>query len=133
MSSRFTPPYCGASAITAAITRCGSVLPVSFPSWRQCASGTGQASTSPKDLNSTAFPSITGMEAAAPRSPRPRIAVPSETTATRFGFAVQSYTADGFSAMAFTVCATPGVYARQRSSFVFSSFGRRTPTLPPLW
>ena len=109
MSSRFTPPYCGARAITAAITRSGSVLPVSSPSRRQCASGTGQASTSPNDLKSTALPSMTGIDAVAPRSPSPRMAVPSETTATRFAFAVQSNTLAGSRAISFTAWATPGV------------------------
>ena len=90
MSSRLMPPYCGAIAFTAAITRSGSVRPVSAPPSRQWASGTGHASTSPKALKSTALPSSTGMEAAAPRSPRPRMAVPSETTATRLDLAVAS-------------------------------------------
>ena len=40
-------------------------------------------STSAKRLNSTALPSITGLEARAPRSPMPRMAVPLEITATR--------------------------------------------------
>ena len=73
------------------------------------------------------------MDAAAPRSPRPRIAVPSETTATRFPFAVTSKTLSGFAATSLTACATPGVYARHRSSLVRNGFGRRTATLPPLW
>ena len=46
------------------------------------------ASTSAKRLNSTALPSITGLEASAPRLPRPRIAVPLEITATRLPLAV---------------------------------------------
>ena len=37
-----------------------------------------------KRLKSTALPSITGLEASAPRLPRPRIAVPFEITATMF-------------------------------------------------
>ena len=35
-----------------------------------------------KCLNSSALPSITGIAAAGPMSPRPSTAVPSETTAT---------------------------------------------------
>ena len=61
------------------------------------------------------------------------MAVPSETTATRFGLAVQSYTLAGSRAISFTAWATPGVYARHRSSFVLRGFGSVTATLPPLW
>jgi hypothetical protein len=45
-------------------------------------------STSAKRLNSTALPSITGLDASAPRLPRPRMAVPLEITATRLPLAV---------------------------------------------
>ena len=38
--------------------------------------------TSAKRLNKTAFPSITGFEANAPKLPKPRIAVPFDITAT---------------------------------------------------
>jgi hypothetical protein len=41
------------------------------------------ALTSAKRLNSTALPSIIGLDAGAPRLPSPRIAVPFDTTATR--------------------------------------------------
>ena len=40
-------------------------------------------STSAKRLNSATLPSITGLEASAPRLPRPSTAVPLETTATK--------------------------------------------------
>ena len=53
--------------------------PVSFVS-RQ----SGQASTPPNSLNSSALPSITGIAASGPMSPSPSTAVPSETTATVF-------------------------------------------------
>ena len=43
------------------------------------------ASTPPNCLNSTALPSITGIAAAGPMSPRPSTAVPSVTTATVLG------------------------------------------------
>ena len=43
----------------------------------------GNASTSANSLNSTHLPSITGMPAAGPMSPRPSTAVPSVITATR--------------------------------------------------
>ena len=48
-------------------------------------------STAAKALNKTDFPSITGFEASAPMSPRPKTAVPFEITATRFLFAVYLY------------------------------------------
>lgn len=38
----------------------------------------------PNSLNSTHFPSITGIAERPPRFPSPRIALPSDTTATRF-------------------------------------------------
>ena len=41
----------------------------------------GKASTSPKALKSTHFPSITGIPASGPMSPRPRTAEPSVITA----------------------------------------------------
>ena len=41
----------------------------------------GNASTSPKVLNNMHLPSITGMPASGPMSPRPRTAVPSVMTA----------------------------------------------------
>ena len=41
----------------------------------------GTASTPPKYLNRSAFPSITGCPAAGPISPNPKTLVPSETTA----------------------------------------------------
>ena len=43
----------------------------------------GNASTSPKLLNSTHFPSMTGMPASGPMSPRPSTALPSVITAHR--------------------------------------------------
>ena len=42
----------------------------------------GKASTPASSLNSIALPSITGIAASGPMSPRPSTAVPSETTAT---------------------------------------------------
>ena len=46
------------------------------------------ASISAKRLNSTAFPSITGLEAKAPKLPIPRIAEPLLITATKFPLVV---------------------------------------------
>ena len=50
-------------------------------------------STSAKRLKSTGLPSITGLEARAPKLPRPRIAVPFEITATimRLGRVVEGH------------------------------------------
>ena len=50
----------------------------------------GNASTSPNSLNRTHFPSITGIPASGPISPRPRTADPSVTTATVFHLLVSS-------------------------------------------
>ena len=44
----------------------------------------GKASMPAKFLKRMAFPSITGIAARGPMSPRPKTAVPSVTTATRF-------------------------------------------------
>jgi hypothetical protein len=66
------PPKLGASAATAATI---SPTPVQA---RQI----GTASTSANRLNSSDFPSITGIAAEGPMSPRPSTAVPSVTTAT---------------------------------------------------
>jgi hypothetical protein len=52
-------------------------------------------STSAKRLNSTALPSITGLEASAPRLPRPRMAVPLEMTATMLPLACSRRRARG--------------------------------------
>ena len=51
----------------------------------------GMASTSPNALNSTHLPSITGMPASGPMSPRPSTAVPSVTTATGVPAAGQAH------------------------------------------
>ena len=50
----------------------------------------GKASTPPKDLNSTHLPSITGIPASGPMSPRPRTALPSVMTAHRLWRRVSS-------------------------------------------
>ena len=72
MSSRLIPPKLGASRATVSMISSMSVVS------RQI----GTASTPPNCLNSTALPSITGIAAAGPMSPRPSTAVPSVTTAT---------------------------------------------------
>ena len=69
----------------------------------------GTASTPPNSLKSTALPSITGIAAAGPMSPRPSTAVPSVTTATVCGTQVYSWVSDGSAAIASQTRATPGV------------------------
>ncbi len=69
----------------------------------------GNASMFAKRLNRAALPSITGIAASGPRSPRPRIAEPSETTATVLRLMVRRRASSGFSAIALTTRATPGV------------------------
>jgi hypothetical protein len=69
----------------------------------------GNASTSANSLKSIALPSITGMAASGPMSPRPSTAVPSETTATVLALIVYLYAFWRFSAIAEQTRATPGV------------------------
>ena len=69
----------------------------------------GKASTLANSLKRAAFPSITGKEAAAPKFPKPKIALPSETTATVFPFKVWVLAAAGFLAIKRQTSATPGV------------------------
>ena len=78
MSSRLMPPKVGARNFTVRTISSTSLVS------RQM----GKASTSANSLNSSALPSMTGMAASGPISPRPRTAVPSDTTATRFPLAV---------------------------------------------
>ncbi len=72
MSSKLMPPKLGAIRITVSTI---SSTPVQF-------SAIGTESTSANSLNSRDLPSMTGMDAAGPMSPRPSTAVPSVTTAT---------------------------------------------------
>jgi hypothetical protein len=80
----------------------------------------GNASTSANSLKSIALPSITGIAASGPMSPgRARRA--SETTATVFAL-IEVEGLDLSSAMYSQTRATPGVYAIERSSRVFSGY-----------
>ena len=74
MSSRLIPPNAVARWLT--VSTIASVSVVSRAS--------GNASTPANSLKSAHLPSITGMAAAGPMSPRPRTAVPSVMTATMF-------------------------------------------------
>ncbi len=80
MSSRLTPPKLGCKRRTVSMKRSGSLVS------RQM----GTASTPPRYLKSSALPSITGMAALGPMSPRPSTRVPSLTTATVFHLLVYS-------------------------------------------
>lgn len=110
MSSRFTPPKDGARRMTVSTISSVSLV----------ASAIGTASTPPNCLKRMALPSITGREASGPMSPSPSTAVPSVTTATTLDFQVYSFTSSGCSAMALHTFATPGVYARDRSSLLLT-------------
>jgi hypothetical protein len=74
MSSRLMPPKATAIFLIVSTISCGSFV------FRQI----GKASTPPNSLKSWHLPSITGIAAAGPMSPKPKTAVPSETTATVF-------------------------------------------------
>jgi hypothetical protein len=78
MSSRLMPPKVGDIRRTARMISSASSV----------SSSMSMALTSAKRLNSTALPSITGLDASAPRLPSPRIAVPFEMTATRLPLTV---------------------------------------------
>ena len=72
MSSKLMPPNPVEINAAASTTLSGSLELISMST----------ASTSPKRLNKTALPSITGFDAKAPMSPSPKTAVPFEITAT---------------------------------------------------
>ena len=92
---------------------------------------TGHASTPANRLNSAALPSITGSAAAGPMLPSPSTADPSVTTATVLRLIVSRRASSGFSAIARQIRATPGVYARERSSRWRSDTFGTTSILPP--
>ena len=78
MSSRLMPPKLGAMRLTVSTISSGSLVS------RQI----GKASMPANSLKRMALPSITGMPASGPMSPRPSTAVPSVTTATRLPLSV---------------------------------------------
>ena len=69
----------------------------------------GNASTPANSLKSIALPSMTGIAASGPMSPRPRTAVPSLTTATVLRLIVYWKALSGSAAIAWQTRATPGV------------------------
>ena len=121
MSSRLIPPKTGAIALTIRM-----ISSTSFVSRHS-----GKASTPANSLNRIALPSITGSAPPGPMSPSPRTAVPSDTTATVLRLIVKFQIASGSRAIALETRATPGVYAIDRSSRVFSGTRERISSLPP--
>ena len=73
MSSRLMPPKVMPMFFTTVMNSSASVVVTSM----------SMESTSAKRLKRTLLPSITGLDASAPRLPSPRMAVPLEITATR--------------------------------------------------
>ncbi|CAB5123067.1 unannotated protein [freshwater metagenome] len=74
---------------------------------------------------------MTGIAASGPRFPSPKIADPSETTATVFRLIVNRRASDLSAAIAKHIRATPGVYARDKSSRVLSGTLDATSNFPP--
>src|SRR5580693_8094300 len=81
-------------------------------------------------LNRHALPSITGLPAAGPMSPKPSTAVPFEITATRLPRAVYSQLASSFFAISRHGSATPGVYASDKSIWLTRGFVGTTSSFP---
>jgi len=108
MSSRFIPPNVGSNHLHAVMISSGFLVP------RQI----GNASTPPRYLNRSAFPSMTGSPACGPMSPSPSTRVPSLTTATKFHLFVCVKTCSGSSLIFRHEAATPGVYQIAKSAGV---------------
>ncbi|MNY22502.1 hypothetical protein D3C86_1561200 [compost metagenome] len=98
MSSRLIPPKVGPRDLTVWMKRSGSFSSTSM----------SKTSRSAKRLKRIPFPSITGLLASGPMSPRPSTAVPLVMTPTRLPRTVYSYAASGSWAMARHGSATPG-------------------------
>ncbi len=98
MSSRLIPPTVGSRSSQKRMTSSASLDPTSR----------SKTSIPAKRLKRTPFPSMTGLAASGPMSPRPRTAVPLETTATRLPRAVYLKTSSGFLWISRQGSATPG-------------------------
>ncbi|CAB3696087.1 hypothetical protein LMG3431_05144 [Achromobacter pestifer] len=81
-------------------------------------------------MNSTALPSMTGLEASAPMLPRPSTAVPLVITPTRLPRAVYRNTLAGSATISSQAAATPGEYASARSRWLVSCLVGVTEILP---
>ena len=121
MSSRLKPPKVGAKYLQVAMICSTSCVSKQM----------GNASTPPNSLNSRAFPSITGSAAFGPMFPSPKTAEPSVITATVLRRMVKVNEASGSAWIALQILATPGVYAMERSSRVFTGTFELTSILPP--
>jgi len=87
MSSRFIPPKDGVKVLTVSMNASESY----------CAIHRSTESKFANFLNRTDLPSITGLDASAPKLPNPRTAVPFDMTATMLDLFVYLYTNSGFS------------------------------------
>ncbi|CSB76916.1 Uncharacterised protein [Vibrio cholerae] len=99
ISSKLMPPKVSAMLATVSINS----------SMVRCFTSISIESNPAKRLNSSALPSMTGLEAIGPKFPNPKIAVPLEITATVLPFAVYLYTLSTFCAISRTGSATPGL------------------------
>ena len=120
------PPKVGSNDFTICTNFSGSVSLISI----------SNTSMSANILNNTPFPSITGLLANGPILPKPKTAVPFVITPTKFPFAVYLYTSEGLFLISVQGIATPGLYARDKSFWVFASLVGTTsilPGLPPAW
>ena len=115
MSSRLTPPNPRAIAWTTSTISSGSRVS------RQI----GKASTPANSLNSIALPSITGMAALGPMSPRPSTAVPWDTTATELRLIVYWKALSG--------SASSSLAGRRQTAPSGQSGQRRSRAARPLW
>ena len=86
ISSRLMPPKVGEMFLTVRMNSSASCVSTSM----------SKTSMSANVLKSSPFPSMTGLPASAPMSPRPSTAVPLEMTATRLVFEVYLYASSGF-------------------------------------
>ena len=98
MSSRLMPPKLGSRLAMISTSLSGSRSLISI----------SNTSTPANFLNSTPLPSITGLAASGPMSPKPSTAVPLVMTATRLPRAVTVDTSRGSSTITSQAAATPG-------------------------
>ena len=98
MSSRLMAPKVGSSAAMTSTSLAGSFSSISM----------SNTSTPANFLNSTPLPSITGLEASGPMSPRPSTAVPLVMTPTRLPRAVYLKALTGSLTISSQGAATPG-------------------------
>ena len=120
MSSRLMPPKVGSRPAMISTSLSGSVSLISM----------SNTSRPANFLNSTALPSITGLEASAPMLPRPSTAVPLEITPTRLPRPVKRNTLAGSATISSQAAATPGEYARARSRWLVSGLDATTEIFP---